>query len=243
MRVGEVSFVSQTPQHGLRLPPAHREQVILIALGNCHSPSTPCLCPAIAKHSGTNCPRVALSLIVPLPRTVVYRRRLRTYTVTAPVAKTAPAPIRAINPSGGPSSGSGAGGGGTDVGVGSGAAVGVGVAVGGSVVGVAVGSVVGVAVGSVVGVAVVGVAVGSVVGVVGGSVVGVAVGSVVGVAVGSGVGVGVGSGVGVAVGSGVGVGVGSGVGVGVGGGPTLMLESPSTASSALFTSRSIPEKE
>ena len=176
MRVGEVSFVSQTPQHGLRQPPAHREQVILIALGNCHSPSTPCLCPAIAKHSETNCPRVALSLIVPLPRTVVYRRRLRTYTMTAPVAKTAPAPIRASNPSGGPSSGSGAGGGGggTDVGVGSGAAVGVGVAVGGSVVGVAVGSGVGVAVG--------------------GSVVGVAVGSGVGVAVGSGVGVAVGSG-------------------------------------------------
>ena len=47
-----------------------------------------------------------------LPRTVVYRRRLRTYAMTATIAKTAPAPIRAINPIGGPSSGSGAEGGG-----------------------------------------------------------------------------------------------------------------------------------
>ncbi len=94
---------------------------------------------------------------------------------------------------------------------------------------VGVGSGVAVGVGVAVGGAGVGVAVGS------------GVGSGVGVCVGSGVGVCVGSGVGVCVGSGVGVCVGSGVGVG--GGPTLMLESPATASSALFTSRSIPEKE
>ena len=175
----------------------------------------------------------------PLPRTAAYRRRLRTYTVMPPAAEAATAPSRAIHPSGGPPSGSGAGGGGggADVGVGSGVAVGVGVAVGGSGVGVAVGSGVGVGVGG----SGVGVAVGSGVGVAVGSGVGVGVGSGVGVGVGSGVGVGVGSGVGVGVGSGVGVGVA--VGVGVGGGPTLMLESPATASSALSTSRSIPAKE
>ena len=175
----------------------------------------------------------------PLPRTAAYRRRLRTYTVMPPAAEAATAPSRAIHPSGGPPSGSGAGGGGggADVGVGSGVAVGVGVAVGGAGVGVAVGSGVGVGVGG----SGVGVDVGSGVGVDVGSGVGVDVGSGVGVCVGSGVGVCVGSGVGVCVGSGVGVCVGSGVGVG--GGPTLMLESPATASSALFTSRSIPEKE
>ena len=60
---------------------------------------------------------------VPPPN--LYRRRLRTNAVTAPAATTAPAPTRAINPIGGPSSGSGAaggGGGGADAGVGSGAA-------------------------------------------------------------------------------------------------------------------------
>ena len=107
--------------------------------------------------------------------------------MTATIAKTAPAPIRAIKPIGGPSSGSGAegGGGGAAVGVGSVAAVGVGVAIG------------------------------------------------------SGVAVAVGSGVGVAVG----VAVGCGVGVGVGAVPTLMLESPPTACSALFASSRTPEKE
>ena len=44
-----------------------------------------------------------------LPRTAVYRRRQANAT-TMTTAKTATAPIRAINPSGGPSSGSGAGG-------------------------------------------------------------------------------------------------------------------------------------
>ena len=82
-----------------------------------------------------------LSLCVSSSFNSGYRRRLRTYAMTTTTAKTATAPIRASNPTDGPSSGSGA-------------AVGVGVAVGGSGVGVGVGSGAGVAVGEGVGVGV-----------------------------------------------------------------------------------------